>query len=84
MGFDVLDDICDHNSYDYILSAIERQIKILDIAQTMCNMDITALIPRLEEAAKHNQELLASWWNTFDIDFKNTLANAQQQILSIS
>ena len=83
MGFDVLDDICYHNNYDNIESEIERQIKILDIAQTMCNIDITPLMPRLEKAAKHNQKLLSSWYDTFDADFKNTLVNAQQQVLQL-
>lgn len=79
MGFDVLDDICYHNNYDHIENGIERQVKILDRAQAMCNIDITPLMPRLEKAAKHNQKLLSSWYDSFDVDFKNTLENAREQ-----
>jgi len=67
MGFDVLDDIVNHDRYDTIDWAVDRQSKILDIAQEMCDSVFDSI--RLINAARHNQNLLAKFWSSCEADY---------------
>ena len=61
IGFDILDDLVDH-SYDDIDFAVDRQVRMLDIAQELCSLEYTpALRNRLKKAANYNNDLLDSW-----------------------
>lgn len=60
-GFDVLDDLVDHAAYDNVSDCIQRQTTILDLAQTMCDFDVTTHQARLQQAATHNLSLLKQW-----------------------
>lgn len=60
-GFDVLDDLVDHNRYDNISSEIDRQSVILDMAQEMQTFDTEKHWSRLKQASDHNLELLKYW-----------------------
>jgi len=62
-GFDVLDDLVDHNQYDSIEHPIERQTKILEIAQQLLDFDTVKNWSRLEFAAKINNRVLRQWKN---------------------
>lgn len=75
MGFDVFDDIVDH-SYDNISSAIDRQIKILDVAEQLVNIDLKKIQPRLIEAAMHNQNLMKDFAGRWQDDYQQTIAQA--------
>jgi hypothetical protein len=83
IGFDVLDDVVDH-SYDNILHNAERQSRILDIAESMCNLQInSSLQQRLETAAIHNQQLLTQLYTTFDQDLEKTFVEAYTKCLAL-
>ena len=75
-GFDVLDDIVDH-SYDTIEFDITRQVKILEIAQKLCNIELTpALVDRMQVAAFNNQKMLSIMLSTFHQDIDETFKRA--------
>ena len=58
LGFDVLDDVVDH-SYDELETAVDRQVRMLDVAQDLCQLQFTpSLHSRLIKAASHNQHRL--------------------------
>jgi hypothetical protein len=64
-GFDTLDDLVDHSQYDDIENPIERQTKILELAQQLLDFDTVANWQRLKTAAFANNEVLARWKNAF-------------------
>jgi hypothetical protein len=80
MGFDVYDDIVNHDRYDLIEFEIERQVVILDMMEELCNLDIIKLNARLTQGQIHNQNLLKQFNNTWKEDFLTTLSNAQQRL----
>jgi hypothetical protein len=76
MGFDVLDDLVNH-SYDTVGFAIERQTAILDQVELMCRQTLTESdIRRCQQAADHNQALLAKMYSNFHEDVNNACSNA--------
>jgi len=79
IGMDVLDDIVDH-SYDNMSSPIDRQVAILNTCQDMYDLNIDAIFPRLAEAAKHNQNILSNWLQTWEEDLIITIANAKKKV----
>jgi len=60
-GFDVLDDLVDHNQYDQLDSRVERETVILNISKTLLEFDTEKHWPRLKAASDHNLKLLDSW-----------------------
>lgn len=60
-GFDVLDDLVDHQLYDNIDHAIQRQGVILDMAQDLCSFDVAKHQHRLCQAASHNLTMIQQW-----------------------
>jgi hypothetical protein len=74
MGFDVLDDIVDHESYDSLECAVARQSQILDLMPALIakSMDNN----RLVQAAQHNQNLLAKFSKTWLQDIKSVIDQA--------
>jgi hypothetical protein len=83
LGFDVLDDIVDH-SYDSIEFDIDRQTKMLDIAQELCKIEFTnAIINRMKTAAEHNQQLLSKFYSTFKNDISQSINNAKTKCLCL-
>jgi hypothetical protein len=60
-GFDVLDDLVDHNSYDQFESHIERETVMLDMAKTLLQFDTQQHWHRLKKASDHNLKLLEDW-----------------------
>jgi hypothetical protein len=83
IGFDILDDVVDH-SYDDILHNAERQSRILDVAESMCNLQINnSLQQRLKTAAQHNQRLLQQLYTTFDQDVGKTFVEAYTKCLAL-
>jgi hypothetical protein len=64
-GFDILDDLIDHDQYDCIKHPIERQTKILEISQQLLEFDTVKNWSRLEAAAKINNDVLFRWKNAF-------------------
>jgi hypothetical protein len=74
MGFDVLDDVVDHDYYDNIETAVERQSKILDLAQNYVNQTFDH--DRCAKAARHNQNILQEFSLTWRQDYKDTIAAA--------
>ena len=60
-GFDVLDDLVDHNSYDQFESHIDRETVILDMAKTLLQFDTQQHWHRLKKASDHNLKLLTDW-----------------------
>jgi hypothetical protein len=79
MGFDVLDDLIDHNSYDGLLE-VPRQAVMLQLIKELIDIDLIKIKPRLEEAALHNQELLRKWNATWQQDFENTISQAKTKL----
>jgi hypothetical protein len=83
MGFDVLDDIVDH-SYDSIEFDINRQVKLLDIAEQLCKINFTtALVTRLKQAAAHNQQLLSTMLSTWYQDIDHSIDLARKKCLAL-
>lgn len=80
MGFDVYDDIVNHDRYDLIEFEIDRQVVILDLIEELCNLDIIKLNTRLVQGQIHNQNLLKQFNNTWKEDFLISLSNAQQRL----
>lgn len=80
MGFDVYDDIVNHDRYDLIEFEIDRQVVILDMMEELCNLNIIKLNARLIQGQIHNQNLLKQFNNTWKEDFLITLSNAQQRL----
>lgn len=76
MGFDLVDDLIDHDSYDKLDSALSRQIKILDIACALENMRLD--FDRLVRAAQHNQDILQNFWSTCEQDFFRSVDHASK------
>lgn len=60
-GFDTLDDLIDHSQYDTIKHPIERQSKILELAQQLLEFDTVANWSRLKSAAENNNAVLNRW-----------------------
>jgi hypothetical protein len=84
LGFDVLDDIVDH-SYDSIEFDIDRQVKMLDIAQELCKIEFTnTIINRMKTAAEHNQQLLSKFYSTFNNDISQSIDNAKTKCLCLN
>jgi len=73
-GFDTLDDMIDHDRYDRLASTISRQSTILDMATEMLDRDFDQ--GRLRQAAGHNQQLMQSYSQRFEIDCMATIDRA--------
>lgn len=71
MGFDVLEDLVNHDYYDNIETAIERQCKILDLAQDFVNKTFDQ--DRCIKAARHNQNTLREFSLTWKQDYQDTI-----------
>jgi hypothetical protein len=76
MGFDVLDDVVDHDYYDNIDVAVERQLKILDLAEKYVHETFDQ--DRCIQAARHNQSILEQYALTWKQDYKDTVLSAAQ------
>lgn len=85
-GFDVLDDLVDHDRYDNIEFNIDRQTVILDIAQELLDFDTVKHWDRLHAASQHNLAQLKHWQhNVSDLvraDFKLLLDKIYDQYYS--
>jgi hypothetical protein len=85
-GFDVLDDLVDHNRYDNIEFNIDRQTVILDMAQELLDFDTVKHWDRLHAASQHNLAQLKYWQdNVSDLvraDFKLLLDKVYEQYYS--
>ena len=85
-GFDVLDDLIDHNRYDNIEFNIHRQTVILDMAQELLDFDTVKHWDRLHAASQHNLAQLKYWQdNVNDLaraDFKRLLDKIYDQYYS--
>ena len=79
LGFDVLDDLVNHE-YDTVDFDISRQIAILDQIEIMCKHTLTAAqIQRCEQAASYNQLLLSKMFERFHDDVNNSCKNALEK-----
>lgn len=74
MGFDLLDDMVDHDLYDRLDNEIDRQVKILDLAQEMCDRVFDH--KRLIDAARYNQNLLEKFSTTCESDYIECVQHA--------
>lgn len=85
-GFDVLDDLVDHDRYDNIEFNIHRQTVILDMAQELLDFDTVKHWDRLHAASQHNLAQLKYWQdNASDLvraDFKRLLDKIYDQYYS--
>ena len=85
-GFDVLDDLVDHDRYDNIEFNIHRQTVILDMAQELLDFDTVKHWDRLHAASQHNLAQLKYWQdNVSDLvraDFKLLLDKIYDQYYS--
>ena len=80
MGFDLLDDIVDHSQYDIIESEIERQVKLLDIIETLVHSNLDNFQQRLIAAAQHNQLLLKQFSENWESDLNHTIELALKKL----
>ena len=85
-GFDVLDDLVDHDRYDNIEFNIHRQTVLLDMAQELLDFDTVKHWDRLHAASQHNLAQLKYWQdNVSDLvraDFKRLLDKIYDQYYS--
>jgi hypothetical protein len=82
LGFDVMDDLVDH-SYDSESDPVQRQIKMLDIAQQMVHWDISIVVNRCQQASQHNQNLLQSWHRDWQVNIEHDYELARQKALAL-
>jgi hypothetical protein len=76
IGFDVLDDLVNHD-YDNIDFEIDRQTALLDQVELLCQRTLTdSQIQRCEQAAAHNQLLLAQMHEKFELAIESACNNA--------
>jgi hypothetical protein len=78
----VLDDIVDH-SYDVIADPIQRQIKMLDIMESMMDLNIPSVTNRCMQASKHNQSILKTWHENWAVNMDRDLEIARQKALAL-
>ena len=84
IGFDVLDDLVNHD-YDSVEFTIERQIMLLDQIELMCKKTLTtAQIARCQQAADHNQALLDTMLKNFHNDVDKTCSRALDKCKQLS
>jgi hypothetical protein len=85
-GFDVLDDLVDHDRYDNIEFNIDRQTVILDMAQELLTFDTDKHWDRLHAASQHNLSRLKYWQDNLDdlvcADFTRLLDKVYEQYYS--
>jgi hypothetical protein len=76
LGFDVLDDVVNHN-YDKLIEAHHKIPAFINSAQTtiqsLKNQDWKKLQQRCKDAAAHNQQLLLGMSQSWHTDFNNWL-----------
>ena len=84
MGFDTLGDLVNHNEYDGVESAIQRQTILLDLTEQLCKVDIQQYRNRLIDAARHNQMILKTYSNRFQTDFDVTLEQIKEKLSCIT
>ena len=83
MGFDVLDDVVDH-SYDSVEFGIDRQVKLLDVAEQLCNLKFnTTLVKRTQQAADHNCRVLSNMFDVCQQDIFNSVEKAKKKCLAL-
>jgi hypothetical protein len=83
MGFDVLDDVVDH-SYDSIEFGIDRQIKLLDVAEQLCNLKFDpTLAKRTQQATDHNCRLLSNMFDICQQDIFDSVEKAKKKCLAL-
>lgn len=80
MGFDLLDDLVDHASYDQIEFAVERQSKLLEIAKQLVDVDFSIHSKRIESAAQHNQKILKKFSKTWEADLDDVINLAVKKL----
>lgn len=79
LGFDVLDDVIDH-SYDTVEFGIDRQVRLLDQAQSLLNFDLNpTVLKRCQVAARHNLALLDTWYRNLDQTTEFAITQAIQK-----
>ena len=79
-GFDVLDDVVNHD-YDLIADEENRRNRIIECAEYLIsNLDISKILDRCVQAAIHNQKLLESWWNVWFINMDKDFETACQKV----
>lgn len=81
-GFDVLDDIVDH-SYDSIADPIQRQMAILEQAETLLDIDISQVTSQCQRAGAHNQLILKNWHKQYFINMDKDFEIAYQKALAL-
>lgn len=81
-GFDVLDDIVNHH-YDSIADPIQRQMAILDQAETLLDIDISQVATRCQQASAHNQLILKNWHKQWFINMDKDFEIAYQKALAL-
>jgi len=74
MGFDVMDDVIDHDSYDSLESPIDRQAQLISLASDMIDRGFDH--DRSRQAALHNQTLLAHCWHTWKDHYQTCVQQA--------
>jgi hypothetical protein len=72
----------DH-SYDTEADPVQRQIKMLDIAQQMVHWDISTVTNRCQQASQHNQNLLQSWHGDWQVNIEHDYELARQKALAL-
>ena len=79
MGLDVLDDVVDH-SYDLVDFEIDRQTQLLEIAKDMATWAWTPeLLQRCKQAAQHNRNLIAHWYQNYNQEIDAIIARAMEK-----
>lgn len=77
LGFDVLDDVVDHE-YDIAVRLQDKVIRYIRASQK----SITSInYERLAQAAHHNQEILKNWNQSWQDDLSNFLENLRNYFL---
>ena len=78
MGFDILDDMINHAAYDDLDSCIDRQTQILAMLKELIHGNVDSR--RLQQAARHNQNLLEKFSMTSYQDCEKVIDHAANYV----
>tara|TARA_R110000868_G_scaffold411595_1_gene705747 strand:+ start:688 stop:1755 length:1068 start_codon:yes stop_codon:yes gene_type:complete len=86
MGFDTVSELVDHNHYDRLIEVQDKQRifvwKSLEIIKLLKAQDRDALKLRFQQAAQHNQQLLAKMFAQWPADFEAWTDQLRRTLLS--
>lgn len=80
LGFDVLDDLVDHNSYDHLTSRDQLKYQVIVSTALHTANACPVINHRCQQAAAHNQQLLAHYRSQLAVDMGTWFRDFAQKL----